>query len=319
MLNLVDPAVIASVLRMTAGKRSAPHWERVSVYFDVGEPARGPVWMMQHWPRFCCLTTVVFLGACAVGEDSAGDNFTFGAGGNDDDSVTGGPGPTGGPADGTADETMDGGGDGDDDDDGNADGVACIDGDGDDYGDGCAAGGDCDDTNPEINPGVGESCNGVDDNCDDMVDNGCECPDDGVSGSCNSPTDLGSIEVGGSETSVVGTVPQEGSVDWYTISFPAPMRPGEGTPTIGFSINTGDAFAFDVVDNQCDAQGATCTTGGTGGAAVGLTSWSFVDDDPGCCAPPMDSMVPWPNQIYVRVYRTTMGASCDTYQLQASR
>jgi len=55
------------------------------------------------------------------------------------------------------------------------------------------------------------------------------------------------------------------------------------------------------------------------GAAVGLTSWSFTDNDPGCCTPPMDSLVPWPSQVYIRVYRTTVGASCDTYQLEVGR
>lgn len=231
----------------------------------------------------------------------------------------------GGPTMGGAD-TMDGTGpgmtsgqDGTGNDSNDSNDVDCIDGDGDEYGDGCAAGPDCDDTNPAINPGVGESCDGVDENCDDMIDNGCDCPEDGVSGACNSPTDLGIIELGGSAMGVVGTIPQEGSLDWYTVSFPAPARPGEGTPTISFAINTGDSFAFDVVGNECDAAGVACTEGGTGGVAVGLTSWSFTDSDPGCCAPPQDSMVAWPNQVYLRVYRTSMGASCDTYQLQASR
>ena len=80
------------------------------------------------------------------------------------------------------------------------------------------------------------------------------------------------------------------------------------------------SFVFDVVQNQCDAGGATCTMGGDAmNTAIGLTSWSFEDNDPGCCTPPMDSLVPWPNQIFIRVYRTTVGASCDTYQLQVSR
>ncbi len=255
---------------------------------------------------------------CAAGDNSAGDNFTFGGGpggedqGNGTLGTGGGDSTAGGPGGGTngGSGQVDGG---------NADGVACIDGDGDDYGEGCAAGADCDDTNPGINPGMGESCDGVDENCDDMIDNGCECPDDGVSGSCNNPTDIGIIDLGGSAVGVVGTVPQEGSVDWYTVSFPAVARPGDGTPTLGFAINTSDAFAFDVVANQCDAQGAPCTEGGTSGAAVGLTSWTFTDSDPGCCTPPEDAMVAWPNQIYIRVYRTSMGASCDTYQLQATR
>ena len=55
------------------------------------------------------------------------------------------------------------------------------------------------------------------------------------------------------------------------------------------------------------------------GAAIGLTTWTFVDDQPGCCTPPTDSMVAWPNDLHLRVYRTTPGLSCAAYQLQFSR
>lgn len=195
----------------------------------------------------------------------------------------------------------------------------CVDEDGDDYGVGCAAGEDCDDDDPEINPGAHELCDEIDQNCDMMVDNGCDCPADNVSGNCNMPTDLGMLQPGESKMGVVGNVPQEDAIDWYTVSFPAASRPGMGTPTISFAINEADAFVFDVVTGQCAAAGATCLTGGTGGQAIGLTEWSFADNDPMCCTPPNDSMVPWPNQIWLRVYRTSAGASCGAYQLQLSR
>jgi hypothetical protein len=204
-------------------------------------------------------------------------------------------------------------------DSGDPTGAGCVDDDGDSFGANCPAGDDCNDDNAEVNPAADETCNGEDDNCDDEIDNGCDCTPDGVSGDCNSPFDLGSIEMGQSELGVVANVPQEDSIDWYQVSFPFTERPGVGMPSISFAINEGDAFVFDVVEERCAAAGGPCGEGGMDGLAVGLTDWTFIDDDPGCCTPPDDSLVAWPATVYLRVYRTTPGASCDAYQLQVSR
>lgn len=196
----------------------------------------------------------------------------------------------------------------------------CIDNDGDGYGDGCVAGDDCDDDNVEINPGAMEQCDAVDWNCDEDPEAGCECEDDGVGSNCNLPFDLGVIAVASSKTGVVGNVPVENNFDWYQVSFPTPIRPGEGTPTIGFAVNTEEQFVFDVLTAQCGAGGMPCgNAGAPEGIAEGLTDFSFVDDDPGCCTEPMDALVAWPELVYIRVYRTTPGSSCAVYQLEVSR
>ncbi|GMV41349.1 MAG: hypothetical protein AMXMBFR64_30650 [Myxococcales bacterium] len=45
-------------------------------------------------------------------------------------------------------------------------------------------GGDCNDATPSVNPGVPESCNGIDDNCDGEVDEGVQAPCGGCSKVC---------------------------------------------------------------------------------------------------------------------------------------
>ncbi len=50
----------------------------------------------------------------------------------------------------------------------------CDDADGDGFGDGCALGADCDDRDPAVSPGAPERCDGVDNTCDGVVDEGFE-------------------------------------------------------------------------------------------------------------------------------------------------
>jgi len=51
-------------------------------------------------------------------------------------------------------------------------GPVCVDEDDDGYGEGCVAGPDCDDTSGAVFPGATETCDGVDDDCDERIDEG---------------------------------------------------------------------------------------------------------------------------------------------------
>ena len=55
---------------------------------------------------------------------------------------------------------------------------SCADADGDGYQDQACGGSDCDDSDGHVYPGQSEDCNGVDDDCDGTVDEGCGDDDD---------------------------------------------------------------------------------------------------------------------------------------------
>jgi hypothetical protein len=203
-----------------------------------------------------------------------------------------------------------------------------------------------------------EACNGADDNCDGIPDNaapsalcpptanvastvcgggagcaigtcnanavdvdgsyanGCEVVDEGNGGSCGTATSLGSLGIGAAVNTLSSTIATAGGSDFFFVSFPPLGANGGGTPRIRFTRNDGSAFRFEVTSG-CPAAPLGC---GSGGTATNLQEWAFVDDQsiPG----PRQwtsRNVAWPSPIYVRVFRTTPGASAAQYQLTFTR
>lgn len=69
--------------------------------------------------------------------------------------------------------------------------VSCIDNDGDGYGSHCALGDDCDDSNSALNPAAYESCDGVDNDCDGVVDESFDFSNDNNNcGGCGIPCNV---------------------------------------------------------------------------------------------------------------------------------
>jgi hypothetical protein len=87
----------------------------------------------------------------------------------------------------------------------------------DDDGDGTSeVEGDCDDTDLTVHPGAEDLCNGVDDDCDDAVDE--DAAPDGYEPNDAEPSSIGRLD-DDPELSVVATLSGEADVDRYAFSF----------------------------------------------------------------------------------------------------
>lgn len=114
-----------------------------------------------------------------------------------------------------------------------------------------------------------------------------------------------------------------GQEDWYQIEFPivpAAARPGAGTPTVSFAVNSDDDYRFEVYrDCGAEAYGQGLASE-FGSNAPPLTEWSFNDVDPGMFEQlEYMEMVSWPGTVWVRVFRFQNDGTCNNYQLQINR
>lgn len=149
------------------------------------------------------------------------------------------------------------------------------------------------------------------------------CTDEGHGNACETPTDLGALDPGDEMTTMVGYLSTSGAEDWFLIGFPAlgmPNMSGGGTPSIELVMNEGEAFRFEV-RTTCSATFAC----GDGRGARDIAEWTFTDDQSPMEAEESGDMdfttrdVPWPETVYVRVYRAVGAPDCSKYQLRVSR
>ncbi len=168
----------------------------------------------------------------------------------------------------------------------------CVPGDVDIDGDGAVAADDCDETDPERYPGRAEDCNSIDDDCDEMVDEGdpatlcesypgggicisgsCGCPpgtfdlDRAIAGcecvamppldqglDCASAIDLGNFDDSGTMMPISGNVMPDDRETWYR--FRAIDTPDTACDNyhvrVLFTANPSDTFEFTVFRGTCD-------------------------------------------------------------------
>ena len=236
----------------------------------------------------------------------------------------------------------------DDDCDGSVDEGFDLDGDG-----WSTCNGDCNDSNSNINPGEAEVCDGIDQDCgggpddgpaaamcpptyqvqstacsggscavtvcsggffdvDTVYSTGCECADEGFGNTCGSAANQGSF-FNGDNQNITGKLPVSNQVDWIQVTFPSnSSRPGGGTPHVHFVSNPQGSHKFDVYLN-CGGSQSSC---GDAPDSLGLTEWNFTDNQPSAFS---SNGNPWPENVFIRVYRTSAGNLCQSYVLNVSR
>ncbi|MDQ3037463.1 MAG: MopE-related protein, partial [Myxococcota bacterium] len=143
-------------------------------------------------------------------------------------------------------------------------GTTCVDDDDDGYGAGCALGADCDDADPAVSPAATETCNAIDDDCDDATDE-----------------DVGAPSCALTEGVCAGATARCGATGFL-----------ECDATDYGADYEGDETACDGADNDCDGitdEGCACTDGATQacGSDVGVCmpgTQTCVDSAWGACA-----------------------------------
>ncbi len=168
-------------------------------------------------------------------------------------------------------------------------------------------------------------------------DDGCECVGTDREKSLDAcaadpKAMLGVVAEGGVLPPVKGVIgfvdngPGNGMEDWFMVDFPEAMamgaRPNTGNIVVTFAVNPGDPsnpdYRFEVY-RACDGAafgGGLANQFGAG--APPAREWTFNDSGMGANAN-YKSDVPWPEKVFIRVFRVNNTGSCSEYSLQVSR
>jgi hypothetical protein len=166
--------------------------------------------------------------------------------------------------------------------------------------------------------GQPEQCNGLDDDCDGVVNNGLDEGGD----ACGPSTSLTQSDLAdsGTSASISGTI-TTGDEDWYQVTF-VDNHSASSADTFNVNITFSDPpgggnFRMDILKDGCSAP-PTCASG----TNVGITAfeWNAAGDDPGggnTCASGANPCVDNSMTLYIKVYKTG-GPDCESYTLSLS-
>jgi hypothetical protein len=178
----------------------------------------------------------------------------------------------------------------------------CTDADGDGFGVGADCTQiDCDDTDSDINPDASERCNGTDDTCDGVADEGCGCDFDGNTdgicttatidpdGDCAAPADYEADESScdGIDNDCDGAVDEGCDCDFNGSSqgvCAGSTVASDGSCTEPTDYEA-DESSCDSLDNDCDGvtdEGCPCDYDGS---TDGVCGTATIDDTGACAAP----------------------------------